>query len=143
MSGFFGQLTFPQFGLWTPVIGGSTGTSGQTYTKQLGIWVKWGKLVIAQFTVALSNKGVITGSAQIQGLPFPNLTLANWDAVGLIGYWANLNTAYNMISIIFGSGTGATLLGTTGPQTTLPAVPVADISNTTEMIGIVIYTSDN
>jgi len=47
-------------GTWTPVFGGSGGTSGQTYTTQTGRYTKIGKLVTASFDCHLSAKGTIT-----------------------------------------------------------------------------------
>ncbi len=49
-------------GLWTPVVGGSGGTSGQTYAAngQVGLYVKVGKQVLCSFRVQLSAKGTIT-----------------------------------------------------------------------------------
>ena len=55
---------------WTPVIGGSSGQSGQTYVIQVGRSVKCGKLVLAQFHAELSAKGTVSGNVQIQGLPY-------------------------------------------------------------------------
>jgi len=57
-------------GSWTPVIGGSGGTTGQTYGLQNGRYVKVGSLVTCFFAVQLSAKGTITGNVEIQGLPF-------------------------------------------------------------------------
>src|SRR5688572_15972641 len=47
-------------GTWTPVIGGSGGTSGQVYTTQVGWYIKIGKLVTAGFRVQLSTLGTVT-----------------------------------------------------------------------------------
>jgi len=58
-------------GTWTPVIGGSGSTSGQSYTTQHGSYTKIGRLVKLKGYVVLSSIGTISGAyCQIQGLPF-------------------------------------------------------------------------
>jgi hypothetical protein len=80
-----GQLQFPaainkstnantlddyEEGTWTPVLGGSTSETGQTYTRQSGFYQKVGNWVHCQGFILLSAAGTISGSLQIQGLPF-------------------------------------------------------------------------
>jgi len=57
-------------GTWTPVLGGDTGTSGQTYDYQQGYYLKIGKTVYFTFAVKLINKGTVTAEAILSGLPF-------------------------------------------------------------------------
>lgn len=127
-------------GSWTPVIGGAGGTSGQTYTTQVGRYVKIGRLVLAQCHVHLSAKGTITGLVQIQGLPFltDNVTLlyvgatvpyfdslaTNWISLG--GY-ANPNT--QAVYIIGRQSAGASVTGLT----------TTDIGNTTSIVMSIMY----
>jgi hypothetical protein len=129
-------------GTFTPVIGGSGGTSGQTYAAQVGKYVKIGKLVTAYGYVALSAKGTITTNVQIQGLPFtsenttsllpaaviPYFTLAtNW--VSIYGYMAANATAINIVGL---AAAGA------GPPA---ALATADIGNGTDFIFSVTYAA--
>ena len=62
-------------GTWTPVLGGSGGTSGQSYGTQTGSYIKIGRQVTCIFHAVLSDKGTITGNLQVQGLPFTNVSL--------------------------------------------------------------------
>jgi len=87
-------------GTWTPVIGGSTATSGQTYDLQAGYYTKVGRLVTVTFRVALTAKGTITGNAQIQGLPFAIKAANGAQSSASIGYFV-LAT-----NVVFVSGTG-------------------------------------
>jgi hypothetical protein len=126
-------------GSWTPVIGGSGGTSGQTYGAQQGIYVKVGKLVVAMFRVQLSNKGTITTDAQIQGLPF---TIEN-----VSGQWNSTalhfeNTAGNLIHLFAQlniNTTTATLRQMSAASTGTTAANTADIANTTQLAGVLVY----
>jgi hypothetical protein len=58
-------------GTWTPVLGGSGGTSGQSYGFQQGKYTKVGNVVTCIILLQLTAKGTITGNLQLQGLPFP------------------------------------------------------------------------
>ena len=76
-----GSHLFPQTA-WTPILGGSTATSGQTYNAQtVGYYVNIGGVIIAPFLVHLSAVGTVSGDAQLQGLP---VTAANTTMPGII-----------------------------------------------------------
>lgn len=96
-----GQITFPatqnassganvlddyEEGSFTPVIGGITSESGQTYTTQVGRYVKKGKEVTISGYVELSAKGTITGNVAIKGLPFTIANITGYFPAGVIGY---------------------------------------------------------
>jgi hypothetical protein len=55
-------------GTFSPVITGNSGAG--TYTGQLGIYVKVGKLVVVNFQMALSTKNTLSGDITLSNLPF-------------------------------------------------------------------------
>jgi len=57
-------------GTWTPVLGGSTSQSGQTYTRQLGQYTKVGRQVTVTWDVICTNVGTMVGNGHLKGLPF-------------------------------------------------------------------------
>jgi len=57
-------------GTWTPVISGSTSTTGQGYDAQTGSYTKIGNKVFCSFNMDLSAKGTIVGFLKITGFPF-------------------------------------------------------------------------
>ena len=58
-------------GTWTPVFSGSGGASGQSYSRQLGLYTKIGNVVNLTFAVNNTTIGTLSGSfATISGLPF-------------------------------------------------------------------------
>lgn len=132
----------PQVGSWTPVIGGSGGTSGQTYTAQVGRYAKWGQLVVIQAYAALSAKGTITGNVQLQGLPFTSLNVANaYCALHL--EWLNMTTALVFCSAQVQPGTtSAYLEAATAATASLSLLVTGDVSNTTTLIIGGSYISD-
>jgi hypothetical protein len=127
-------------GIWLPVIGGSGGTSGQTYTTQIGVYIKIGKLVFVQYYVVLSAKGTITAIAQIQGLPFAIENQVGHLSATPVAYWASLGTAQVQLSAIgVVNSTAASLFGATGAVTSLAALSTTDIGNTTSLAGTFVY----
>lgn len=98
-------------GSWTPVIGGSGGTSGQTYSSQVGRYVKIGKLVIAQFTAVFTAKGTITTSLQLQGLPFTIENVSGYAPVGSLT-WVNYDpTTFGVASAVLQGIANSTTAG--------------------------------
>lgn len=69
-------------GTWTVILGGADGTSGQTYTDQLGSYLKIGNTVWIAGDATLTDKGTITGQLQIQGLPFATQSGTSPTVVG-------------------------------------------------------------
>jgi hypothetical protein len=70
---------------WTPVLGGTTTTAGQTYVLRGGRYLKIGRLVIASGYMALSAVGTVAGTLAVRGLPFRSEKHASgapiWNAV--------------------------------------------------------------
>ena len=127
-------------GSFTPVVGGSTSETGQTYGVQVGRYVKIGKLVQIGGYVALSNKGTITGSLVLKGLPFAVLNVTNYLPNNAFGYF-RITSGYHAIGLQLQSGaTHGTFLGmTTGSSF---ALTTADISNTSDFEFAQTYLAD-
>jgi hypothetical protein len=127
-------------GLWTPVIGGASGESGQSYTYQRGLYLKIGQLVWAGYEVLLSAKGTISGAVQIKGFPFA----AN-AAMGILApvpYWNALATAVVGISGYMQATTQVLALSkVTAAAVSADSAPMAtgDIGNSTSLAGSVLY----
>lgn len=129
--------------VWTPVLGGSGGTSGQTYAAngQKGFYVKKGKDVTATFRLELSAKGTITGDVQLQGLPFATDNLTNHYTITLLGF-QNLAVNHITVTALIGpNATVATLYGLTAAAASnlTTALATADIADTTVMYGTFMY----
>ena len=124
-------------GTWTPVIGGSTSESGQSYSIQIGAYVKIGKLVYYSYRVVLATAGTITGSfVKLKGLPFTSENISNQYAASIVGNWGNLAT--NWISVCgyhAPNDTSFFLAGRTIAGVTQIELAPADIANTSTFIG--------
>ena len=74
-------------GTFSPAIDFGGAHASQTYTLQVGRYIKVGKAVTVSIRILLSNKGVSTGTAKVSGLPFTaNSTSGATPACGI---WAN------------------------------------------------------
>lgn len=128
-------------GDWTVGIGGQGGQSGQAYTSRAGRYIKIGKVVIAGFSFILSTEGTLTGNCTITGLPFTA------EAAGAsLRLWiggatpVNLATSWMSISVeVVPSDVIAYLRGMQAAQLSDLPLTAADITNTTQLQGTVIY----
>lgn len=135
-----------EVGTWTPVIGGTGGTSGQTYSAQKGWYVKVGRLVTAGCYVALTGKGTITTSVQIEGLPYTVDNVSGQFAPAAVPFFDNLNTAGGVAGM-GGYGvpnTTTVLLKKTAAAGAAGVVSLTttDIGNTTEFMMSIQYLAD-
>jgi hypothetical protein len=128
-------------GTWTPVIGGTTSQSGQSYSGQTGNYTKVGRLVTANFRVALTAKGTVTGEICVKGLPF---TVQNSITFGAgVSYWNNMGANFNYLFFSpNANNTLAFLQGTKNAGITVYDLVTADITDTTQFNGSFTYFVD-
>lgn len=90
-TGAANKLSSYEEGSWTPVLGGSTSTSGQSYSAQAGTYTKIGNTVNAHAYISLSNAGTVSGTyAYIMGFPFSVTNNSGSYPAFPIGYFAGL-----------------------------------------------------
>lgn len=131
-------------GMWTPVIGGGDGTTGQTYAVQIGTYLKIGSLVIAGFDCTLTAKGTITGGLQIRGLPFKASSAITARWIGTVVWHDTVTNFVNMQWQLNSGQTSISILGTTAAGTSsATGLTTADIGDTTIFRGTVIYKTDS
>ncbi len=119
-------------GTFTPFVSFSGGTTGITYSQQLGRYTKIGNVVNFILVVTLTNKGSSSGQARIEGLPFTipagGVNFAPFN-IGAI-----LNTTFNTIPSAVGIITTQYMVieenVSGGAQSPLTE---ADFANNTEM----------
>jgi hypothetical protein len=126
-------------GTFTPVLGGTSGTSGQTYGTQNGTYTKVGRLVNCSWYVNLTAKGTISGDLAMLGFPFPcGAGQRSAAALGYIYAWTLTsghiltNFMENTTSILYlqeyeGTGDGVVYLTT------------SNVGNTTKLMGNISY----
>jgi hypothetical protein len=125
-------------GTWTPVIGGSTSESGQSYNYQYGKYVKVGSLVTFTFDVSLATKGTITGTyLQVKGFPFVPVTAI---ASGAVSYYASLVTGYYWIGFYVDPASNfAYMVGSTSAS--LSYLGPANVQNGSRLTGSVSFST--
>lgn len=150
-DGLEGLLALPgdliESGSWTPVIGGSGGTSGQTYVAQVGFFARYQltngmRIVAIGFRAELSAKGTITNNVQIQTLPFPSSALNLIGAIPII--WTTLSVAKVYVGgLIVSNSSVISVRGNNAASVSLGTpLLTADIANTTVLSGTGIYFTD-
>ena len=131
-------------GAWTPILGGTTGESGQAYSTQRGYYVRTGKLVHLWCYLQLSAKGVITGPLLLKGFPFPAALVPMFFA-GVNAYYSNLSPAMANSPVIFPYGNGGcsyAFLYTPVPSSNPRQLLESDINDHTQMTFSISYFTD-
>ena len=117
-------------GSWTPLIGGVSGQSGQSYNVQIGKYLKVGKILYGSYYIAFASKGTIVGNLQIKGLPF---TVVTPHGGSTFGYWAvgtNIQGIQGNMAAV-----GIYMFKLTTAGATPVAMTTSDISDGTTIIG--------
>lgn len=76
-------------GLWTPVLGGTDGESGQSYLYQTGYWSKIGNHITLWSYTQFSNVGTINGYLALKGFPYPAMNAPGFYG-GTVSYFTNM-----------------------------------------------------
>lgn len=92
-------------GTWTPGVSFGGGTTGITYSNQVGRYRRVENIIHAWGVFTLSSKGSSTGSAVITGLPVAGYNLAN--------FYQTVTLRGNDLSSITGHLQGYVILNTT------------------------------
>jgi hypothetical protein len=124
-------------GTWTPILGATSGNTGQTYSEQTGRYTKIGRTVIAEFTATLTDRGTLTGTAYIYNLPFVPAIAASVCELSFQNLNGNFVYVAGMVStggVIFPVTMTAAAASVTQPAGT------AFWSNTTSIRGVVSYS---
>ena len=122
-------------GTFTPAVAFGGGTTGITYSTQLGQYVKIGRFVYASFNVTLSNKGSSTGSATVTGLPF---SISSTVTYGIC--IANTFSLNSTIQTVLQMSSGGTIMDIKGGGTDAN-IGNSDFTNSTQVRATVAYTS--
>ena len=144
-SGSANLLDDYEEGTWTPVLGGVSGTSGQTYSLQAGRYTKVGRQVICSFEATLTAVGTVTGSAIISGLPFTSAgTATNLNAGGTSITFSS-GFATNQIYVtgyLINGETRTWITGISAAGTSINNITATNIwGNSTRVSGVIKYTT--
>jgi hypothetical protein len=125
-------------GTWTPIIGGSGGQSGQSYSGQEGHYTKVGRVVTVTFRVVLSAKGTITNDPMIGGLPFTSQNSVFYG--GGVCLWSGLATSWTYVYFkVAPNTTYAIIEGTKSAVNTSITATTSDIGNSSQFNGSFTY----
>jgi len=128
-------------GSWSPTLIGSGSNPTNTYTVQLGSYIKINTLVIASFNVRISNTSGGTGNIRIGGLPYAARTLTSYVAVGSVEALVDLSAGNTALLIEIGSGAQHIDLIQYGDNTGGSFIALSALSFTSYFIGTICYES--
>lgn len=129
-------------GSWTPIIGGTDATSGQTYTAQEGRYIKVGTTIYVWGHATLAVKGTLTGAVRINGLPFASVSTPNLYGGAAVSFFNGLATNWISLGGVINPATSSiTLYGRQSAGTGSTALATADIGNTSSLTFNAIYNT--
>lgn len=115
----------PAVGTFTPGLTLGGGSTGMTFTTQLGFYTRIADRVLFNLTIVLSAKGSSTGAAAVTGLPFPaNAGSGRNSALAFYG---------TSMSSLSGSLSGLLLAGSSSISLTESATGTANQLNDTNL----------
>jgi hypothetical protein len=128
-------------GTWTPVLGGSGGTSGQTYGIQAGTYTKVGDMCIASGYLTLQAKGTISNTLQLKGLPFTTRNVTNnigAAAIARVEAWS-LADDHTLCCHFGENGTAGTFTSYAGATSSHSTLTTSEVTNTSSIIFSLTY----
>lgn len=134
-------LTYDE-GSWTPVLSGATTPGTQTYTAQVGRYIRVGNAVMVWCRIALSAlDGASAGAAQITGLPFTSSTITGLNFPGFVGPAALIThqAGYNQFVAQVAGGATAIVLQEIGDNIVNSSVPITNFHNTSTIQVMIQY----
>jgi hypothetical protein len=123
-------------GSWTPVIQGSSTPGAQTYSVQVGRYVRIGNIVFVSARLTMTAKdGTTAGNVQIGGLPFTSRNVTNLIPAMNVALYSNIDldvagSRYSISALVAENSTIISLLEV-GDNVSSAALTAADIGNTT------------
>ena len=142
-SGIIGQTELDyEEGTFTPVLGGHSGTSGQSYGAQAGSYIKIGKMVTVTCMTSLSNKGTVSGNAVVSGFPYALKGSSAYRcsaALSYISYWDIAGK--QMQGLMYENDTRVSFIRTSTSNGAVGAVLAAEIGNS-EVVTTISYRTN-
>jgi hypothetical protein len=83
-------------GTWTPALTFGGGSTGISYTVQIGKYTKVGNVVTYEWIITLFSKGSSTGAANITGAPFTNPLSGGCSSIAPVEWSSMTSTLVNM-----------------------------------------------
>ncbi len=129
-------------GTWTPTIIGSTTNPTNTYTLQVGSYVKVGKLLLASFQVSISNTSGGSGNIRIGGLPFAAKTMISYVAVGSVHGLVDFTSGHTALCIQVPTTAQYCELIQYGDNVGAAYVALGALNFTSNFVGSIMYETD-
>ncbi len=129
-------------GTWTPVLGGATSESGQSYSLQAGRYTKIGNMVTCTFAMTISDIGTIVGVLHVKGLPFTSGSNAYSAATLSLRDKFTLTTGFHLSGFLNQSNNFIQLRQTDFQGSLDVTVPNTAIESNSALAGSIVYFVD-
>ena len=87
-------------GSWTPVLAGASTPGTNTYSSQVGRYIRIGNIVTVWCDLVLATKdAAMAGSLRITGLPFTASNISGYNAINGINYFDNVTFTANYTNL--------------------------------------------
>ncbi len=146
---FFGPLAanvgrgFTEMGSWTPVVSFTTTPGTQTYTTQVGRYLRVGNMVTLFATIVLSAKdGTAAGNLRITGVPsvLTPVTLTSYTAVGLcMSGSLNFDAGYTQTHCYMQTNDLDIFIWESGDNVALSQIDAGQVNNNTSLYLTITY----
>ena len=130
-------------GNWTPVLGGTVATGTQTYSTQIGRFVRNGNLVTAWCQIVLSAKdGATSGDMQVTGLPATASAISGFNPyVPTFGGMWNFASGYTFMTGFAIQGSTRVVIQQGGDNVPAIALTASDFVGTSTMLFCATYST--
>lgn len=128
-------------GSWTPTLAGATAAGTNTYSIQVGRYIRVGNLVHAWGRCDLSAKDVaMSGNVLISGLPFTSSNVNNLETPGIIRFATlNLSSGYTAVVAEVSHNTTNAQVIQCGDNVAAQNVDSAGVSDSTSLFFTLVY----
>ena len=142
-SGIIGQTELDyEEGTFTPVLGGHSGTSGQSYGAQAGSYIKIGKMVTVTCMTSLNNKGTVSGNAVVSGFPYALKGSSAYRCSAALSYISYVNIGGKQLQgLMYENDTRVSFIRTSTSNGAVGAVLAAEIGNS-EVVTTITYRTN-
>lgn len=137
----FGGTTLSTYaeGSFTPAVSFGGGSTGVTYSTQLGRYTRAGDLVFFTARVILSSKGSSTGTLAVGGLPVASANVASQNYTGAV-YVSGAAYTGAAVALVPTNSTSFNLYASNGG--TMTALADTNLTNTTDLIVSMVYRTN-
>lgn len=133
-----------QEGTWTPTIAGSTTAGTNTYSQQVGLYTKTGRIYNCEFAITVTAKdAAMAGNALVSGFPASSNATTGYRSAVTLGFVTQIDlaTGYTQHTGYIPESVTSVNLAQAGDLINGGITTAANIQNTTRIFGRLSYST--